>query len=111
MFEESLTVKSIVEPAQGLLALSVIATFLAFSPGDQNHAWELAQERKRIEQHQRYAQYFGFTDPMMELQYNGSFHCGDNCHGISCMNLSPAELRLRQHKFKPGEDWIGSSKI
>ena len=111
MAEESMAVKSIVELVQGLLVLSVIAAFLAFSPGDQNHEWELAQEQKRIEQHQRYAQYFGFTDPLVELQYNGSFHCGDKCFGISCMKLSPAELRLRQHKFKPGEDWIGSSKI
>ena len=111
MLEESLTVKSLVEPVQGLMALGLIATFLALSPGDQNHEWELAQEQKRIEQHQRYAQHFGFTDPLMELQYNGSFHCGNNCHGISCMNLSPSELRLRQHKFKPGEDWIGSTKI
>ena len=111
MFEKSLTVKSIVEAVQCLLALGVIATFLALSPGDQNHEWELAQEQKRIEQHQRYAQYFGFKDPLMELQYNGSFHCGDKCFGISCTNLSLAELRLRQHKFKPGEDWIGSSKI
>ena len=111
MCEESLTVKSVFEPVNDLFPLGIIAVFLAFSTGDQNHAWELAQDRKRIEQHQRYTQYFGFTDPLMELLYNGSFHCGDKCFGISCMNLSPAELRLRQHKFKPGEDWIGSSKI
>ena len=103
--------RSIVEPLNGLIALSFVGAFLALSPGDQNHAWELAQDQKRIEQHQRYTQYFGLTDPLMELQYNGSFYCGDKCFGISCMNLSPAELRLRQHKFKPGEDWIGSSRI
>ena len=54
--------------------------------------------------------YFGFTDPSMELLYGEVFFCGESCFGMTCLELSPAEIRLRQHRFKPGEKWIGSSR-
>lgn len=94
-----------------ILNLSVLIGFLLLSRGDYNDDWLVSQQLKVLELHQHYTRYFGFTDALMELQYHGSFYCGVDCFGTGCMDLSPAEFRLRQHKFKPGEYWIGSSQI
>ena len=61
-------------------------------------------------EHSRFAERFGETNPMMELLYGNVFYCGSRCFGVECLNLSPAEYRLRQHQFTPGEQWIGERR-
>lgn len=63
------------------------------------------------EEHMQFAKRFGQTDPLMELLYHQAFLCGTHCFGVECLDLSPADFRLRQHQFTPGEEWIGQKRL